>query len=81
MGDKMNIGDYGEISFIFRYKRKYAIKDEPPYIEDGIICMAKITDITPTEVKFIDLDGRPYEIQHSYIRYFKPKALKIPQLR
>ena len=81
MGEKMNIGDYGEISFIFRYNRKYHIKDEPPYIEDGIICMVKVTDISPTKVKVVDFDGRPYEISPEHIRYFKPKALKIPQLR
>ena len=73
----MNIGDYGEISFIFRYRRKYPIKDESPYIDDGIICMAKILDISQTEVNLIDLDGRTYKIPPEHIRYFKSKVLKI----
>ena len=36
MGDKMNIGDYGEISFTLRKKRKIPIDGET-YIEAGVI--------------------------------------------
>ena len=81
IGDYGEIGSYGEMSFIFRYERKFHINDEPPYIEDGIICMVRIADINEDEVKFIDLDGRPYRALHKDVRYFKPKKIRIPKER
>ena len=72
MGDKMNIGDYGEISFILRKKRKIPI-DGDWYITTGFILRGEISDIDSNNVLIIDNDGMIYIPRKKDIRSFEPK--------
>jgi hypothetical protein len=70
MGDEMNIGDYGEISFILRKKRKTPI-DGDWYITTGFILHGTIADIDRNNVLIIDNDDMIYIPRKKDIRYFK----------
>ena len=72
MGEKMNIGDYGEISFTLRKKRKVPI-DGDWYITTGFILRGEISDIDSNNVLIIDNDGMIYIPRKKDIRSFEPK--------
>ena len=80
----MNIGDYGEVSFILRKKRKVPI-DGDWYITTGFVLRGTIADIDRNNVLIIDNDNMIYIPLKKDIRGFEPKdkakELKIPQLR
>lgn len=76
MGEKINIGDYGEISFILRKKRKIPLDGEI-YIETGVILYGTIADIDKNNVLIIDNDELIYIVSKKDIRSFEPKELKI----
>jgi len=80
MGDKMNIGDYGEISFILRKKRKVPLDGEA-YIETGVILHGTVADIDKNNVLIVDNDELIYIVRKKDIRGFeskdKHKELKI----
>lgn len=69
---EMNIGDYGEISFTLRKKRKIPI-DGDWYITTGIILRGEIADIDNNNVLIIDNDGMIYIPRKKDIRSFEPK--------
>ena len=80
MGEKINIGDYGEISFILRKKRKVPI-DGDWYITTGFVLHGTISDIDKNNVLIIDNDDMIYIPVRKDLRSFeikdKAKELKI----
>lgn len=76
----MEIGDYGEISFILRKKRKVPI-DGDWYIRTGFVLRGTIADIDKNNVLIIDNDDMIYIPVRKDIRSFeikdKCKELKI----
>ena len=70
--DKMNIGDYGEVSFTLRKKRKVPI-DGDWWITTGFILRGEISDIDSNNVLIIDNDGMIYIPRKKDIRSFEPK--------
>ncbi len=80
MGEKINIGDYGEISFILRKKRKIPLDGET-HIETGVILYGTIADIDKNNVLIIDNDELIYIVSKKDIRSFELKELKITKWR
>lgn len=74
MGEKLKEGDYGEISFILKKKRKEIIPGVEPYIITGFVLeRARIVETDKKTVLIVDNDGEVYIPQRSWIRYFTPK--------
>ena len=65
----MNKGDYGEISFTIKKKRKYPIPGDF-YITTGFIMRGTIIDVDDKNILFRDNDDMEYLVTKSRIREF-----------
>lgn len=69
--DMINIGDYGELSFTIRKKRKDIIKGEEPFVITGFVMRGEIVDIDAKYLLFRDNDDMEYIVTKSRIRGFE----------
>ena len=65
----MNVGDYGEISFTIKKKRKYPIPGDY-YMTMGFIMRGTIIDVDDKNILFRDNDDMEYLVTKSRIREF-----------
>jgi len=70
VGEKIEIGDYGEISFTIRKKRKEPVKGEDNYITTGFILVGRIIDVDSKNIMVLDNDDMEYLVTRSRIRSF-----------
>ena len=71
MGESIKVGDYGEMSFTIRKKRKDIIKGEEPYIITGFVMRGKVVDVDAKYLLFKDNDDLEYIVTKSRIRSFE----------
>jgi len=72
MGEKITVGDYGEISFVIRKKRKYPVPNESQYMDTGFVLVGRVADVDSKNVLVIDNDDIEYLVSRSRIRAFSP---------
>ena len=78
MGEKMSIGDYGEISFTIKKRRKYPIPGDP-FIIQGYVMTAEVIDLDNRNVLIRDNDGIEYLTSKGRIRNFSPMPKPVLQ--
>ena len=72
MGEKMSIGDYGEISFTIKKRRKIPIPGDP-FIIQGYVMVAEVIDLDNRNVLIRDNTSK------GRIRNFSPMPKPVLQ--
>lgn len=78
MGEKMSIGDYGEISFTIKKRRKIPIPGNL-FIIQGYVMVAEVIDLDNRNVLIRDNDGIEYLTSKGRIRNFSPMPKPVLQ--
>ena len=78
MGEKMSIGDYGEISFTIKKRRKYPVSGDM-FIIQGYVMVAEVIDLDNRNVLIRDNDGIEYLTSKGRIRNFSPMPKPVLQ--
>lgn len=83
MGEKISIGDYGEMSFFIVVKNPYAKKDKlaEPELIFGHEGRFEVTDVDRKMIEVKDHDGEPIIFPRANLRYFEPKEKPAAMLR
>lgn len=81
MNERLNIGDFGEMSFVKLMKRKYPIKGESEYMDYGYVMFGTIIDIDDEYIIFKgndieDIETDTHLINKKRIRRFEKHKFK-----
>lgn len=73
MGEKIAVGDYGEMSFILKAKNLLYKKEKigEPYIIAGHIGRVRVIEADRTHLWVVDHDGQEFNVPRSNVRYFE----------
>lgn len=80
MGERLKVGDYGEISFTIKSKRKYPTKLEDPFIITGFVMMAEVIEADGNNLLVMDNDDQEYIVVRKRVRSFERREKVMPRL-
>ena len=78
MDERLKAGDYGEISFTIKSKRKYTIPGDP-FIVTGFVMMGEIIEADNKNLLVRDNDDQEYIVNRQGVRSFKRAEKPIIQ--